>query len=412
MDQTGPAKGYAPFSPLLSSYLIYRNVVTGYGAASDGSGDQSGAINKAISDDNNGGSRQGHGVTIQPAEVFIPSGTYAISNPIYLLMNTIVMGDPNDPPVLKASPGFTASTFLNGTDGSAVPEDRFFTQLRNVILDLTALDGSTSITALQWGVAQGCALGNVQIKMPFSSTGMTGINIDGGSTTAVTDIQISGGVVGIQNSNQQVIFKNILFDGCTTGYAPTGGFTSLLQNVTFDTCGFGVDMTKGGTPGDLVLLDAVSTNSGDTLVYHDSSNDSGNRNYQIVIENLKHDTNNPIAVSSTGETTLAAQSFVDTWVWGNADPGNYVTGMFYETSRPSALLNTDGNFFTMDAPTYAGYSVNEVVNVKNVAAYPVQGDAKVDDSASLNAILAQNAANCKIRLVWNHYPQAFTLIKA
>ena len=220
-------------------------------------------------------------------------------------------------------------------------------------------------------------------------------------------MSITGGAVGIQNSNQQVNFKNIHFDQCTTGYAPTGGYAHLLQNVTFSTCGIGVDMTKGGAPGDVVLVDVKSTNSGTAVVYHDSSNDSGPRNYQIVIQNLRHDTTNAIAVTSDGKTTLAAAPSIDTWVWGNADPGNYQSGTDYTTTRPDALLDGDKNYFTMDAPTYAGYSAEQILNVKNVTSHPVKGDGQTDDSASLNAILAQAAENCQVA----YFPYGVYVVK-
>jgi pectate lyase-like protein len=203
---------------------------------------------------------------------------------------------------------------------------------------------------------------------------------------------IVGGSVGIQNSNQQVNFKNIYFQQCRTAFAATGGFTVLLQGATFDTCGLGVDVTTLGT---LVLLDSHSTNSGTVVHFHDSSNDSGNRNSQILIQNLVHDSSNPIAVDDSGKTRLAATNYVDTWVFGNLIPGVYQSGKSLTTSRPGALLS-NGKFFTKAAPTYAQYASDQIVNVKAVLGYPVMGDGRTDDSASLNTILRQNARNCKI----------------
>ncbi|MGI4812097.1 MAG: glycosyl hydrolase family 28-related protein [Janthinobacterium lividum] len=155
-------------------------------------------------------------------------------------------------------------------------------------------------------------------------------------------------------------------------------------------------MTQGGTPGDLILIDSVSTNSGIAVVYHSTSPTDASRNYQIVIENLVHDTSNPIAVDDNDTTTLGAVSSIDTWVWGNVAPGGFQSGANSTTTRPSALLNGDKKFFTADAPTYAGYAIDQVVNVKGVNGTTVMGDGKTDDSAALNTILAQNAAACKI----------------
>lgn len=251
-----------------------------------------------------------------------------------------------------------------------------------------------SLVALQWGVAQGCALGNVRIIMPDNSNGHIGIFLQAGSTIAVTDTYIQGGVIGIQNTNQQCNFKNIYFKNCRTAYASNGGFTALLQKVTFDTCGFGIDIS-GGNAGNVVLLDSTSTNSGATIKFRESS-PVGNRNNQVVIQNLKHDTTNPIAINQDNAVKLAAASVIDTWVWGNAVPGQFQSGTSYVTPRPAALLASDGTFFTKDAPTYANYDLDQFINVKSVPGFPVNGDGSTDDFASLNAILQQAAQNCKI----------------
>ena len=55
----------------------------------------------------------------------------------------------------------------------------------------------------------------------------------------------------------------------------------------------------------------------------------------------------------------------------------------------------------MDAPTYAGCGLNQFVIVKAVSGLPVKEEGATDDSAFLNAILAQAAANWKIALVFN-----------
>lgn len=60
----------------------------------------------------------------------------------------------------------------------------------------------------------------------------------------------------------------------------------VLQGATIDTCAIGVDATGAGQLGSLVVLDSASTNSGPMIKFKDSSNSGGDRNDQIVIENL------------------------------------------------------------------------------------------------------------------------------
>lgn len=404
-DHTGNARGYAPDVSSNPDYPVWRNVQD-YSAVADGSGDQTSSIQNAINDDGSGGSRESQGVTKFAAEVFLPGGIYQLGSTLNLRVGTVITGDPLDPPVLKASRGFSDETLINGYDaGNGAAETSFMTLLRNVVIDTTAVDADTQIIALQWGVAQGSGLTNVNISMPTDSTGHTGINIHGGSTIAITDVRISGGAVGIKNSNQQVNFKNIYFKQCTTAFVASGGHTALLQGATFDTVGLGVDMSGNGL-GSMVLLDSNSTNSGTVVKFYDSSNDSGSRNSQLLIQNLVHDTQNSIAVDSNNNVKYAAAEKIDTWAWGNVAPGHYETGMNLTTSRPDVLLS-NGKYMTRSQPTYAEYSSDQVVNVKAVNSHTVKGDGLTDDVESLNAILEDNAANCKI----TYFPYGVYIVK-
>ncbi len=181
---------------------------------------------------------------------------------------------------------------------------------------------------------------------------------------------IVGGAVGIRNSNQQVLFKSISFQSCTTALQIKGGFTSVVQGATFDTCGLGIDATGGGAFGSLVVLDSNSINSGPVVKFHDSSNSNGDRNNQVVIENLSFSGNNPIAIDANGQTKLANSPSVDTWVFGNVTPGGFQAGQSSTTSRSGSLLGGNGNFFTLPQPTYKEFASDQFVNVKAVPGFP------------------------------------------
>jgi glucan 1,3-beta-glucosidase len=392
-DHTGTARGWAPFANDPTIYPVYRNVAE-YGAIGDGTGDQSASLQNALNaDGTSGGNRYQQGVTTEPAIVYLPPGVYQVSKTIDLRMGTVIIGDPGSPPTIKAAPGFQGDTVVNGYDyATGHPETSFMTLLKNVIIDTTNLPKDTTVTALRWAVAQGCALTNVSINMPTHSSGHTGILLNGGSTIALCDVSISGGAVGIGTSNQQVNLKNIYFKNCTTAFLGSGGFTALLQGATFETCGAGAQMTN--TLGCVVLLDCNSINSGPTVVLQPT--DPSWRNNQVVIENLTTDQANPVVVIAGGPPLLGPSRTIDTWVYGNAEPGWYQAGTSYATQRTSALLSSDGKFFTKIQPIYAGVSASNIVNVKTVPGLPVYGDSRTDDAASLNSILQQNAATGKI----------------
>jgi len=116
MDHTGDSRGYAPFIANYYTFPVWRNVLD-YGAKNDGSGDQAAAIQSALNTDGRGGNRFSSGVvTAEPAHVFIPGGTYTLNTQLDLRIGTIIMGDPQNPPILKAAAGFSGSTLINGYD--------------------------------------------------------------------------------------------------------------------------------------------------------------------------------------------------------------------------------------------------------------------------------------------------------
>jgi glucan 1,3-beta-glucosidase len=190
-DHTGTARGYAPFIDNYFTYPTYRNALK-YGARNDGSGDQTSSLQAALNDDGRGGNRYNHDTpitTFEPAEVFLPGGTYQLQKTLDLRMGTIIVGDPLDPPVIRAAADFNGDTVVNGYDSATGhPEDSFMTLLKNVIIDTTSVSADRQLTALQWGVAQGCGLTNVQIRMPSGPTQHTGIFLHGGSTIIVSNV--------------------------------------------------------------------------------------------------------------------------------------------------------------------------------------------------------------------------------
>ena len=189
-DHTGNARGYAPFLPGDSTYPVYRNVKS-YHAVGDGNSDDTQNLQNAINDDGRGGNRYGNEVTTRPAEVFVPGGIYKLTKQLDLRLNTILVGDPNNMPIFKASSNFNGGTVVNGYDYATHDSGgttAFFIAMKNIIIDTTSIAPNTNVVALQWGVAQACQLTNIKINMPTNSGGHIGISLDQGSTTILSDI--------------------------------------------------------------------------------------------------------------------------------------------------------------------------------------------------------------------------------
>ena len=69
-------------------------------------------------------------------------------------------------------------------------------------------------------------------------------------------------------------------------------------------------------------------------------------------------------------------------------PCQFKCGALTTTTRVKPLQASEGTFFIMNAPKYAGYAIDQFINVKAVPGLPVKADGATDDSPNLNAILA------------------------
>ena len=121
----------------------------------------------------------------------MPGGTYKLTQPLDLRLNTILLGGPDNIPLFKASSDFKGSTLVNGFDyatHSSGGTTTFLVAMKNIIIDTNSVAPDTTIVALQWGVAQACQLTNVKINMPTNSKDQTCIALDKGSKTSISEI--------------------------------------------------------------------------------------------------------------------------------------------------------------------------------------------------------------------------------
>jgi glucan 1,3-beta-glucosidase len=274
----------SPFIESGSSWSVFRNVKTGYGAQGDGVTDDTQSINNAILYGNSAGDRSEHvfGTTGQPAVVYLPEGTYLISSPLQLYVGTVLMGNPLNPPTIIASESFDGDFLIYGKDPNLGSTINFYVGIKNLILDSTNLPASSSFTLLDWSVSQATQLTNVVFNMPDYSTGHTGIAMpEGGSGTTMSYLIFNGGAVGINFSNQQYNLNSLSFSGCTTGIIVNGCFDCVFQGLSFEYNSVAIDMTAGGI-GSIVILDSSAENTG-TFVEADTESTGAN---SLVIENF------------------------------------------------------------------------------------------------------------------------------
>ncbi|KAK8208146.1 putative exo-beta-1,3-glucanase [Phyllosticta capitalensis] len=390
--------GLSPFIANVSTYTVFRNVVTDFGADNTGTRDASAAINAAIQAGSTGGplrSSGTYGTTGQPAVVYLPAGTYLLNGPLQLYLGTVFIGSALSPPTLLVASNYADSHVVYAKDPNYVGTTIFYVAMKNLIIDSTSVNPAQNLTLLDWTVSQACQLTNVRFQMPYSAAGHTGMKIgewQGGdgynSQLIVNDIYFHGGAVGMNVTGQQWLFKGtcITFDGCTTGMI-VGGFDVVVTHSTFSYCGTCIDASA--VSGSLVVIDSIAANSGNVVYSTNYYTPNG-----LVLENVAN--SGAGATVLLGNVNLLNGNVPDTWFKGNHYASGNSThqfdaaGVAASTPRTQALLY-NGRYLALTPPTYAQYPVAYFVNVKSVPGAPVYGDGVHDDTAAINAILAAYA---------------------
>lgn len=398
-------EGLSPFYGDGTSWKVFRNVKD-YGAIGDGNHDDTTAIQNAITD----GNRASHpgGVTGTPALVYIPGGTYKISSSLWLTLQTSLVGNPNDMPVIKPTDSVGANYVIEANDHRTQGTNNFYISIRNIKIDTTGISPSTQVKALNWGVSQATSLTNVEIVMPTGTdcqhTGIVMVDFQnvGLSNTMFGDLRITGGQVGIAISGQQLLIKSVRFYACTTAIKINSHYLLVLQGMVFDTCGTGVDNTNAASG--LSLIDSVVTNSGPALKTPDTSTGEAS----VMVENLQVRGGENTAIVN-GDTKVYGN--VRTWVHGNVfvDNSNDLTKNHIQrgiqldpTNRPPRLLRSDGSFFVKKMPQYENVDASSFASVKSFGA---KGDGKTDDTAAIQQALNSNA-NSKV----TYFPHGVYLV--
>lgn len=390
-----------------SGYQIFRNVMD-FGATGDGSTDDTAAINNAIST----GNRCGQGCdssTVTPAIVYFPPGTYVVSTPIIQYYYTQFIGDALNPPTLKAAAGFTgmavidADPYDNTGNNWYTNQNNFFRQVRNFVIDLTALPETTG-TGIHWQVAQATSLQNIIFNMlPASPTNrQQGIFMDNGSGGFMTDLIFNGGNYGAFLGNQQFTTRNMTFNGCNTAIYMNWNWVWSFKSLSINNCQLGIDMANNPSSqsvGSVLIQDSTFTNTPIGINSSFTSDSLPTTGGTLIIDNVDFTGSQTAVQSFNGNSILAGGSVVSSWVQGNtyaASTRTRTQGMVAAPSKPAALMNGN-NIFERAKPQYEQYPASAFVSVKSQGA---AGDGVTDDTDAIQNAM-NNLQSCQI-LYFDH----------
>ncbi|EEA23742.1 hypothetical protein TMatcc_006817 [Talaromyces marneffei ATCC 18224] len=394
-------QGNAPFAA--SGYTVFRNV-RDYGAAGDGVTDDTAAIQRAISDGNRTGPSSNTTTTITPAIVYFPAGTYVISSPIIDYYFTQLVGNPNSPAVLQATAGFTGIGLIDGDQYQSSGKEGwmstnvFLRQIRNLVIDMTKIPGTTAATGIHWPTSQATSLQNVVVNLNADEgTQHTGIFIEDGSAGFIGDVIVNGGLQGFNIGNQQYTMRNVTVNNAVTGITQLWNWGWTYIGLTLNNCQTGIRFAGSSDAqvvGGVNIIDSTITNV-KTFVnttWTPTANPAGAGN--LILENVVLDTV-PTAVAGTGTVYLEGGS---TTIANYGQGHEYtptgpatLSGTYAAASRPTGLLASGtSNYYTKSKPQYESYTTNQVVSIRSAGA---AGDGTTDDTDAINSALKSAASS-------------------
>jgi hypothetical protein len=187
----------------LHNQTAFRNAKA-FGAKGDGVTDDTDAINRALSQ---GRDMFAYSVS-NPAVVYLPPGTYAVSKTLQMAFDTYIHGNPLCPPKLLWLGSGTVVGGPPSCDHCQHTGD-FFYGVTGVEVDLTR-SGHTGAVAVHWPVSQGTYLRNMTLDV---GDGRAGIFGEAGSGGLISDVNIRNGDYGMQFGNQQWTFRSVSISG-------------------------------------------------------------------------------------------------------------------------------------------------------------------------------------------------------
>ncbi|KAK0617048.1 pectate lyase superfamily protein-domain-containing protein [Immersiella caudata] len=396
-------QGHAPFAG--PNYPVFRNVKD-YGARGDGVADDTAAINAAITAGNpcNRGCASS---TTTPGLVYFPAGTYKISGSIRPAYFTMLIGDASNPPTLKATSNFEGFGLIDGNpyytdvlNWKAV--NVFFRQVRNFIIDTTAIPANKAATGMHWPTSQATSLQNIVFNMPTSPDVVhVGLFIEEGSGGFMTDLTFNGGATGASMGNQQYTMRNLVFNNCKTAIIQIWDWGWTYMGLSINNCGVGIDMTGGGSQniatGSVTLIDSTLTNVGVGIKTARTANSRPDTAGALVLENIDL-RNVPVAIQDPSGTLLPGTTgalTIPAWASGNTytpSGPRRVSSAITPNPRPATLL-VNGRYYTRSKPQYESEPRSSFLSVRSFGA---RGDASADDTAALQAAIDGATASNKI----------------
>lgn len=303
-----------------------------------------------------------------------------------------MIGDASNPPTIKATANWAGGLGLIDANpyygqylnwGSTTV---FYRQIRNFIIDTTAIPAGNAATGIHWPTAQATSLQNIVFNMPTGSSQHVGLFIEEGSAGFLTDLTFNGGNIGASMGNQQYTTRNLVFNRCNTAIKQLWDWGWTYMGVSINDCGLGFDITTGGSSsiatGSITLIDSSISNTPVGIKTARTGSSTPDAANSVILENVQL-TNVPTAIEGPSGTVLQGGSTtIAAWGTGNDYSSGSLKrfeGSITPNNRPSSLL--DGNRYrVISKPQYANLGAGSFVSARSSGA---KGDGNTDDTSAL-----------------------------
>lgn len=202
--------------------------------------------------------------------------TYLISDSIIDLYYTQIIGDPTNRPIIKAAPSFPTKSFGLINSNPYLPNgalawnstNAFFRQIRNLVVDTTALPPEFPAVGIHWPSSQATAVTNCVFQLSnVPGNRHTGLWIEEGSGGLLNDLYFYGGGNATVLGNQQYTARNLWFIGSDVAMMIVWNWGWTYKSVFFENCRVGIQMDQSlANVGSITLLDSGFENVGTAII--------------------------------------------------------------------------------------------------------------------------------------------------
>jgi len=355
---------------------IFRSVKD-FGALGNGKDDDTASIQAAINYQRGSQSQK------KPAVVYVPPGTYRVSNTLVLWQGTYLLGEPDDPPTLVLpahTPGFqqpdrskpllATAAGWNQPPGAMAwdlpPEiqgsdnNNFGNSIRHINLRLEP--GNPGAMGIRWQAAQMSSIRHVRIDAGDAAVGI----LTGGQ---VNDLTVVGGKVGVQWNYPGGVATGWRLSGQTEAAVYLDNWwTVTLVDLRIEDAAAGLVVRNG--LGVMVLDSTFRNLRGGQAI--------GNRpGTEYLLENVRTEGLSEVIAGKLAATNQAS-NFVVSWSSGKRwVDGDWQDGPFVQTALDRPPL-----------PTQQYPVFRKPVSARQ---YGAVGDGLTDDTAALRKALAEHA---------------------